>query len=146
MCTSRSVRTSCTFSKSSEPPRRKRLIDSLTAAASTAATRRPLPGAHLDHALGDERAHGLADDRARDAELLAELALRREPVADLEPPREDRLEHHVGDLVRQPRLARDLLEERRASLAGRRSSPRSSRASYVIRHASCNLDAWYAVV
>ena len=43
MCTSTSARTSCTCSNPNEPPRRNRLMDSVTAAASTAATRRPLP-------------------------------------------------------------------------------------------------------
>ena len=74
---------------------------------------KPTPRADLDHAFRHERAHRLADDRPGDSELLAELAFGGKLVSDVEPIREDRLEHHVGDLVRQARLAHDLPEEGR---------------------------------
>ena len=54
------------------------------------------PRPDLDHALRDERPHGLANDRPRDAELLAQLPLGRETIADREPPGKDRVEHHLG--------------------------------------------------
>ena len=44
---------------------------------------------HLDEALALEHAHRLAHRRARDAELLRELALRRQPVARPEVPEVD---------------------------------------------------------
>ena len=85
--------------------------------------------AHLDHALGGERSHGLSHDRARDAELLSQLALGRQAVADVEALREDRLEHHVRDLVREARLALDLVEEIRVVRGPRARSPWSHRHS-----------------
>ena len=85
----------------------------------------PAAGADIDHALCDESADRLAHDRARDAELLAELTLGREAVADVETIRQDRLEHHVGHLVREPPFAIHQPEERRlrAFEAGDASSP-----------------------
>jgi hypothetical protein len=106
----------------------------------------PAPRPDLDHALGDKRAHRLPHDGTGDVELLAELSLRREAVTDLELPREDRLEHHLRDLVGQARLPRHLLEERLCAL--------SRLLTRTIGHARDNtsygmpvsLDDWYAVV
>ena len=60
--------------------------------------------------LALQRPDRLADDGARDAELVSQLALRRKRVARLELVRGDRLEDRLGDLVRQARLAVDRLE------------------------------------
>ena len=105
----------------------------------------PAPRPDLDHALRNQGPHCLADDRARDAELLAQLPLGRETVADGEPPGQNRVEHHLGDLVGQPRLARHLLEQH--SFGG----PACARLSaHVPDHTSYGMpphvDVWYAVV
>jgi hypothetical protein len=106
----------------------------------------PAARPYLDHALGDERTNGFSHDRPGDVELLAELAFRREPVPDLEPPRQDRLEHHLGDLVREARLSCDLLEQH---LAARSRLPSGACVHpSIIRHTACrfSLDDWYTVV
>ena len=71
------------------------------------------PRPHFDDTLCHERAHGLPHDGARDAELLTELTLGGQAVADVETIRQDRLEHHVGHLVREPPLSIHKPEERR---------------------------------
>ena len=138
MCTSRSARTSCTFSKSSVAAAQVEAHRLAHGRGVDRGDAQPAPGADLDHALRDERPHGLAHDRARDAELLAELALGRKPVADLEPSRQDRLEHHVRDLVGQARLARDLLEERAAGRSPVRVAALASLMLAIIRHTACH--------
>ena len=69
-------------------------------------------GSHLDQALRSEHLDGLADDGARDAELLPEFALRGQARARCEAPGDDRLKHVVGDLVGQARVPRHLVEGR----------------------------------
>ena len=56
--------------------------------------------------------NGLPDDGPRDPELFTKFTLRGEPVTDLEPIRQNRLQHHLGHFVRKPRLASNLLEQR----------------------------------
>ena len=107
--------------------------------------------AHLDHPLGGERSHGLSHDCARNAELLSQLALGRQAITDAEALREDRLEHHVRDLVREARLALDLVEEIRvvralALGAHGRIVIHRLRRSYVNMAFRKTIVAWWALL
>jgi hypothetical protein len=64
----------------------------------------------LQQPLGVQRAHRFADDRARHAELFAELTFGRQRVAGLELVGDDQLQDPVGYLVGQARLAGDCSE------------------------------------
>lgn len=67
----------------------------------------PAADPHVKKASRLQCPDGFADHRARYAELLAELALRRQRVTWLQPPRDDRLDDLAGDSVRQAGLPRE---------------------------------------
>ena len=107
----------------------------------------PAARADLDHALRDERAHRLAHDGPRDAELLSELALGREPVADLEPAFERIVSSIISATLSERRGSRVTCPNSRlrafeASVVAGRPYERS----YVIQHAPHSWTDWHAVV
>jgi hypothetical protein len=75
----------------------------------------PAPDAHLKDPARVQCADGLTNNRARDAELLSELALGRERVAWLQVVLDDRPHDVVGDTVGEPGLGWESPERGRAS-------------------------------
>lgn len=79
-----------------------------------------LPRHHLDQPLLGEPGHGLADRRARDAELAGERALVEAEVGRLvvDPRIEDRLAQLAIDMVGQAEIPPDRFERHRAGGCG----------------------------
>ena len=108
-------------------------------AAKLHALRRASAVLAVDNAVRvDHERHAVASDerdRSRNAELLAEFAVRRKESSWFKLPGENRLQHHLRDLVRQARLSRDAPKQRRRRDSAPRSRGQKASAVSVLQHA-----------